>query len=101
MSLILEIPRGCEAARRYVADTVLREFLGLDVTVVTGNGLDWRLLDNEGRASLSMPDSFLSRAQSAWLKPESLPELPLPLWDAKQDLPEAVSLDLPDRKSVV
>ena len=95
MRLHLEMPRGSDAARRYAADALLKDLLGLDVVLQSGEGPDWRLRDPEGQASLSMPDSFFRKAQGAWLQPRSVPAPPLPLWQANRDLPEAVGLGLP------
>src|SRR5690625_2755362 len=95
MRLHLEMPRGSDAARRYAADALLKDLLGLEVVLLTGEGPDWRLRVLAGQASLRMPDSFFLNAQGAWLQPASVPSLPLPLWQAHRDLPEALSLGLP------
>lgn len=95
MRLHLEMPPGSDAARRYAAEALFKNLLGLEVILRPAQGTDWHLSDPEGQASLSMPDSFFRKAQGAWLQPASVPAPPLPCWQAHRDLPEAVMLDLP------
>lgn len=90
---VLRVPLGCGIERSYIADVVLGEFLGLSVRVVSEERTDWCLTDAEGRRCLIMPDSFFCRANEAWLKPESLPGIPLATWRVADDLAEAVVVE--------
>lgn len=92
MTLILEMPGGCAAARRYAATTLLRDWLGLEVALFSSDRRDWYLHDSEGRRHLRLPDSFFSQAETAWRAAESLPSLPLQHWETWRDLPEALLL---------
>lgn len=93
MTLLLEMPGSFATARRHAAGTLLQEWLGLEVTFCLSDRRDWCLRDAEGRASLILPDHFFSQAGAAWRDASSIPSLPLPLWEAARDLPEANVLE--------
>ena len=79
MTLVVEVPQGWEPERRYIADVVLGEWLGLDWRMRVGDRRDVLVsLDGDGSgASLSMPDVLFATRPEAWLTAESLPRPPL------------------------
>ena len=90
--LKLKIPSFCPSEQRYTLDAVLGDFLGLafEVECYEGNvieidcssaGLD----DATSTAKLTLDASFFHKARRAWLKPESMPILPLPTWTPEED----------------
>jgi Family of unknown function (DUF7033) len=86
VDVVVSHPPGLETERRYACDVVLRDWLGLDYRIEVTKRADIRIVaadDASGRA-LRLPDIFFPRAANAWLKPESLPIVPLALWTSGQ-----------------
>jgi hypothetical protein len=62
--LRLRVPPGHDAERRYIADVLLREFLGLDVAVESG--VDTVEL-TDGTDTLELPDVLFAAPRDEWL----------------------------------
>jgi len=94
---ILFAPSTFLMERRYAADVVFREFLGINVTLKVEDRENWCLLDREKKAKLYLPDCFFKNYKRLWLKKESMPLLPLNILHSERILPEAVLVepDLP------
>ena len=93
--LLVRMPPGRLAERRYVLDLLLTEWLGLGYDLVTGAELATTIhcaADPEGGA-LTLPDVLLSASPDDWLTPRSMPPTPL-AWvdglDRQENLPAAV-----------
>jgi uncharacterized protein DUF7033 len=79
MTLLVQAPQGYEPERRYIADVVFAEWLGLDCRVALEERRDVRITlagDPDGR-SVTMPDGLFATPSEAWLTPASLPRSPL------------------------
>jgi hypothetical protein len=81
----VNIPLICENEQRYILDIVLGEFLGLPYELQTyaGDDIELTVVGNPNR--LTVDSSFFHVAEKAWLKPISLPSLPLEVWDPTSD----------------
>lgn len=81
MVLDVKIPNCCLNEQRYVLEVVLGDFLGLEfnVHVHHSNNIEITLPGKE--AVLIIDVSFFHEANKHWLKPKSLPSLPLCNWN--------------------
>ncbi|MGI6394838.1 MAG: polysaccharide deacetylase family protein [bacterium] len=82
MKLKVTVPHGFLAERCYIADILLKEFLGLDYDIE--HSLDTKsvkISNSENTKGLSFPDLFFSMDESDWLKERSLPKEPLKTLD--------------------
>ncbi|MBD3727259.1 MAG: hypothetical protein IE936_09365, partial [Moraxella osloensis] len=89
--LTIKIPNLCLNEQRYALDILLGEFLGLAFKVETYDGDVIEITrpggagagsddDAPNAAKLTLDASFFYKAHEAWLKPESMPVLPLATW---------------------
>ncbi|MBE0471795.1 MAG: MarR family transcriptional regulator [Methyloprofundus sp.] len=90
--LTIKIPNLCQSEQRYALDILLGEFLGLvfEVETYAGDVIEiTRPGDFDDGASssakLTLDASFFHQAHQAWLKPESMPVLPLATWTPADD----------------
>ncbi|WP_322629719.1 polysaccharide deacetylase family protein [Halothiobacillus sp.] len=95
--LLIETPDTRAAEREYVLGVVLGEFLGLRWRRISSERGDVRVTLDGMEGELRLPDVLLSRPESDWLKPASMPRQPLARWRLSKDQFEAktVSDDLP------
>lgn len=79
MKLIVNVPPGRVAERRYVLDVVVREWLGFDYELVPGEGESVVIgLAGAGHSrALTLPDTLLATSPEDWLTTRSMPALPL------------------------
>ena len=95
--LKIRIPSICENEQRYVLDIILGEFLGLafEVEQYSGSVLELEMTGDIRR--LTIDTSFFQLAEKAWLQKETLPLLPLKLWNPKSDglVANLVEADVP------
>lgn len=87
--LIVKIPRVCQNEIQYSLQVLLRDFLGLQYEVEV---FDSELIEiteahkpigadsENGSPKLTLDASFFHKANQFWLKPESMPLLPLEVW---------------------
>lgn len=71
------MPVDAAAAGRYVAETVLGEYLGLAIEITEHAGNCWRIRRPGSDATLSISDQFFAQAQADWLGEGTLPGTPL------------------------
>ena len=86
--LKIKIPSLCQNEQQYVLDILLGEFLGLAFEVESYHGDEIEITRPDCSASsskLKLDASFFHKAHEAWLKPESMPVLPLTTWVPEQD----------------
>ena len=94
--LTIKIPNLCQNEQRYSLDILLGEFLGLafevesyegDVIEITrpGDSDAGSGGDAPNAARLTLDASFFHQAHQAWLKPESMPVLPLATWNPAEE----------------
>jgi hypothetical protein len=77
--LLVRQPPGYEPERRYVAEVVLTEFLGLDIAIQTEEREDVAITLADGSAStvLSVANLLFTTPRTDWLTERALPTLPL------------------------
>ncbi|MDD9938817.1 MAG: polysaccharide deacetylase family protein [Myxococcales bacterium] len=80
--LRVQTPTSHSAARRYVAEVVLHDMLGLEVQVETAPTTTTRL-SLDGR-ELTIADGLFTHGDDRWLEPNSLPTEPLPRWNPEE-----------------
>jgi Family of unknown function (DUF7033) len=80
-------PATYEAERKYLLEVVLGEFLGLawDAEVHSGDTTELFLADREEGPRLTLREGLFASAEEDWLRPRSLPALPLRRWDPAAD----------------
>jgi hypothetical protein len=92
-------PPGYPSERRYAADVILTEFLGLDHVMEERPGPDVEisLAQDAGGGRVVMPDVLFATPPEAWLTEGSLPRRPLPrpLLEPSRLRPTLVSPVLP------
>ena len=77
MPLTVQLPMdSCFPERAFIAEVLLRDRLGLEIRILPAPTGEVAIVGEDG-ARLTMPDRFFPRAIRHWLKPGSLPELPL------------------------
>lgn len=77
----------------YTLDIVLNEFLGLDYEVEHFDGEDVELFMSTHQQRIKLDTSFFKLANEHWLKPESMPALPLDSWTPGKD---GIAVELTD-----
>lgn len=90
--LLVRVPSGYEAERRYAVEAVLGTILGLQLRLEPHAGAHTELGvagDPSGRV-LAVADGLFTTAREHWLTDGSLPDTPLQRWQVSTDLPEAV-----------
>jgi len=82
MKLTLELPIGCDAERRWVADTLLGTFLGLSFQIRITDGQEVRLTD--GQTHIRLPDIFFADIRENWGRRNAYRIQPGLLWSVEQ-----------------
>jgi hypothetical protein len=86
----VRIPETYQPERCYILHTLLGEFLGLSLDIAS-HSESQTVLEVAGHPGrLIVAEGLFRTPESLWLKPESLPSLPLRTWQAKRNLPEAL-----------
>lgn len=91
LSLVVRLPEGYEAERRYAVRFALGATLGLKYRVESHEGRNTEI-SLEGRGDdrrLSIAEGLFATPHDSWLTARSLPVAPLPRWHAAGDFPEA------------
>jgi hypothetical protein len=89
--ITIKIPPTYESERRYILTVMLVEFLGLDIQI----NIDLRQnvsISCEDR-ELLIADRLFATPSSQWLKPASLPQQPLKLWNLATTKLSATTVD--------
>src|SRR4051794_38181069 len=89
MTLVLEAPPTWEPERRYIVDTIVRDWLGLDCRLRITERADMRvtLQGENGSAHVTIPEGLFATAVEDWLIPASLPRAPVPWRPVTRDEP--------------
>ena len=94
--LAIRAPRSHEAERRWVLETVVSDWLGLEHSLefadVTRVGI--RLVGDPAGRELTLPDTFFSTPPEDWLTERSMPVPPLAHLAA--DAPNPLAIESPD-----
>jgi hypothetical protein len=78
MNFKVTVPDNFFAERQYIADVLLKEFLGLDYDLEqVADAKTVKISNNENTKEITFPDVFFSMDESDWLKEKSLPKEPL------------------------
>lgn len=80
MLLKLIFPDNCRAERKWIADVVMREFLGLSVETVFTDTQD--AVISAGNRELTLPDVFFRSCATQWLGPFDYIRSGLQSWNA-------------------
>ncbi|OKY73761.1 MAG: MarR family transcriptional regulator [Desulfobulbaceae bacterium DB1] len=81
MFLIVEMASSHTAERDYILGVLLGEFLGLPWRREDSDRTDVRITLSGHPGEIRMPDCLLSVSEMDWLKPSSMPKLPLLAWN--------------------
>lgn len=84
-SLIISVPKFANTEQCYALDIMLGEFLGVSFTVDTFEGESIEITDLNASKKLTLDTSFFKKIRHAWLKCDSMPVLPLPIWTLSDD----------------
>jgi len=89
--LLVRHPPGFPAERTYILDVVLHEFLGIRFETLEEAREDVLICAASGSstAEIQISDIFFRTRQEHWLKPESLPTLPLRQCEVAEELSSA------------
>jgi len=84
-------PSGYGEERNYILRVIFEEFMGLSYECHEGSGdtVQIRLARAPEEGALMWSDVLFQTRPENWLTEVSLPKSPLPIWNAKQDLPDA------------
>ena len=94
MNLVVEVPPGCDAERRYAADVVLGEWLGLAYSLAPGPPGSVRITAGDGSGGeVRVADDLFARMDTDWADPRWLPERPLGRWDTREAGLDATLVD--------
>lgn len=81
----IKIPTGCEPEQHFALKVLMEDFLGLKFTTEVYKGEDILIYRNDSSKRLTFSSHFFRRASRKWLKPSSMPLLPLETWDTESD----------------
>ena len=81
LKLSIKVPPSYPRERAYIIDVLFGAFLGLDYRIEIQDRANTEIsLDDAKR--ITLPDVLFQVPEENWLRPESLPVQPLPVWDA-------------------
>ena len=81
--LTILAPTYCKNEIQYIIDVIFNTFWSLDYQLVYHSCSEF-VISNDDNKSLCFPDVFFQKAFSNWLKPKSMPVLPLNNLDTRQ-----------------
>ena len=82
--LTVKIPKYCENEIEYSINTVLSEFLGLDVQIESHQSSFIDITNKSSKGNITLDSSFFIKADAAWLNKNSLPQVPLKILDSSK-----------------
>lgn len=83
VTLVCYVPPYRSAEREYCFRVILGDWLGLSWVQVASDRRDISIELRGQPGELRLPDTFFGRANCAWLQPDSLPKLPMSIWDVR------------------
>src|SRR5687768_7462488 len=88
--LYIKHPSNFEAERRYILDVTFGDWLGIDYAHEAEHRCDTEITiaGKADEQAVCLSDAFFRHADGAWLKPDSLPKVPLRRWRVANDLYE-------------
>lgn len=87
----IKFPNIKATEQEYILSTVLGDFLGIKFEVEPYSGKVIELTYKGSKSKLTLNTEFFIKSNHAWLKQDSMPELPLKTWDPSTD---KLSVDL-------
>lgn len=81
MTLLVEVPPGCEGERRYAVEVVFGDLLGVEHRVAAGAGPDVRITVPNAAGEVRVADELFGRVDTDWSDRRWLPARPLERWD--------------------
>lgn len=91
MTIIIQHPPDRAAERAYIFDVMFREFLGLEFATITEDRDDIVITCQNSSLELRVVDIFFRTAEADWLQPQSLPILPLALWQLPNEITQSMN----------
>ncbi len=88
VNIIVRHPANRVAERNYIYDVVFGEFLGLSYSMIPEQRADVSITCGEMAGTLTIADVLLQIPHEDWLRPNSLPALPLLNFDLPRELIE-------------
>jgi hypothetical protein len=86
-------PKFCLNEQRYILNIIFGDFFGLDFRILEYDEPNIKITRNDDVFYLSLTTIFFQKAEQAWLKPESMPVLPLENWTPQEDNIHCVLVD--------
>ena len=83
--LIINIPDKCVSEQRYILDIMLTDFLGIKIDIAVYDEPYIKITSKDNNVCLSLNADFFYQVHHAWLKTESMPQLPLQQWSPSND----------------
>jgi hypothetical protein len=70
--------------KKYIVEVLLCDFLGINCNIETGSK-NFEITNTESDTKLIISDVFFDNARKCWIKPNSMPALPLSSWNPLLD----------------
>ncbi|MCF8011591.1 MAG: polysaccharide deacetylase family protein [Clostridiales bacterium] len=87
--LIVCIPNTYVPERNYIIQTLIYDFLGIDIQIIIEERKDILIKDKGiSDKTLRVADILFQTPKSQWFTQDSLPEQPLNIWDTANTLPD-------------
>ncbi|MBI4734215.1 MAG: hypothetical protein HY779_05315 [Rubrobacteridae bacterium] len=82
--ILIVHPFGYAAERKYIFDTLIKDFLGIDYELMEHDQDDVRIMlaSNANGRQIILPDVLFGNPEEKWMTPETLPQEPLNIIDA-------------------
>ena len=88
--LIVHVPNTYIPERKYIIQTLMHNFLGINIHLLTEERSDVliEINDNETGTMLRIADILFQTPKNQWLTQNPLPKQPLPIWDTAKTCPD-------------
>ena len=90
--LLIRHPLNYGPERAYILDVMCGEFLGLEFASIPEARNDVSISFPDTGAELLVADVLFHTSETDWLKPQSLPALPLDQWQLPEDIAESARI---------
>jgi len=85
MKMIIDIPKFCILEHKYIINTIFKYFFGIEFEINIHEKEYVQIRKERELNMLTINSQFFITADKSWLKLESLPTLPMNIWDPKDD----------------
>lgn len=89
---MIHVPNTYVPERSYIVQTLLHDFLGINIEIIIEERKDVLMKENSNSDSrtLRVADVLFQTPENQWLTQTSLPKQPLPIWDIQKTCPDIV-----------